>query len=311
MRVESLFSTGFFIWACRLVPRLCLRALGLGRGLTGKGRRAVAVALGLSWMLALGIVSDQIRRGRGLQKPSEEERRRVYSLEWEAIAPEITPVIDALRACGREVRETFDGMQVHQLYACDSDEGPFSDECVREAQQRLHEIEQPADYSLRWYQRNAEARAKRSSHSAACTPASAVPRLRPEKTRFVGGQHGAGAANASVWVSDFSPCGAGQDRFIVYLRHNASLAAAAAAAAPSPLLPRGGGHSAQDQEGPVVGQLGGLAARVRLDHLAYSKARGAGGGVARCSERVQDEVMPVGSAQRRRRTFAVTAPAFE
>jgi hypothetical protein len=283
---------GFLLWACRYLPRLCLRSFGAGRRMSTHGWRSVAAMLALSGILACGIVFDSRQHWLKQDRPSEADRGHVFALEWHTLIPELAPVIEALRACGDLVRESFDEIQVHQLYACDDDEGPFSPACIREASNRLGDIQTPSESALGWYQRHIAARAPRTRPQY-CIPRSDSPRLHPEKVSFLGGEHGHGGANASVWVRDFAPCAGGQDRYIVYLRHNASHSAAAAA---------------QDADGPVVAQLGGLSARFRLDHLEELGGTGAGrkgggaevgvGGLAQCSRHVQHEVAALGRKYR-------------
>lgn len=218
---------GFLPWAVRYLPTICFRSCGHGRRASLQRKRSLVavIVLGGMLVLVLGLLSGVSRRGVRARGLSEDDRSRVFSLEWRTLIPELSPLMEELRECGRQVRETFDNIQIEHLFACDTspEEGPFSPECVKEAQRHLDSIRNPSDEALRWYRRNDEARARRWPHGRPpCKAQTGSHRAYPEQNGFVGHEPVLGGANASVWVGDFAPCATAQDRYIVYLRHNAS-----------------------------------------------------------------------------------------
>lgn len=225
---------GYLLWAIRFLPTLCLRTIGPGRRASSQRKRAFAAAFFLGGLLLLVLGLLVHRRRAAPDRPSEEDRARVFSLEWRTLIPELVPVMAELRACGQQVRESFDGIQVQQLYACDAseEEGPFSPDCVKEAKRHLAIVQNPSDEGLKWYHKNEQARARNWPRGRpGCKMLPGSHRRHIDKNVLVGGERGLSGANASVWMGDFAPCATGQDRYIVYLRHNASHATSADAPA--------------------------------------------------------------------------------
>ena len=62
---------GFLPWACRFLPRLCLRAIGFGkRGATNRKRSVVAVFV-VGATVGFGLVADNYRRNTLLRQTLE------------------------------------------------------------------------------------------------------------------------------------------------------------------------------------------------------------------------------------------------
>ena len=151
------------------------------------------------------------------------DRGRVFSLEWRTLMPELEPVMTALQTCGRQVRESFDDLEVQQFFACDSAPSGSS-ACTEQAKKHLRHVQQPTDEVVRWYKQNEKVRAERWPRGRQpCTSQSGTHTAHHHKQSAVGGA--GGGANASVWLGDFFPCATGQDRYVVYLRSNTSMAA--------------------------------------------------------------------------------------
>ena len=283
---------GYVLWALRYLPTLCLRTIGHGRRASLQRKRAFAAAvfLGGLLLLVLGLIV-RLRRAAP-HRPSEEDRARVFSLEWSTLIPELVPVMAALRACGQQVRESFDDIQVQRLYACDAseEEGPFSPDCVKEAKRHLEIVRHPSDEGLKWYHNNEQARALRWPHGRpGCKVLPGSHRGLSDKNILVGGEWRLGGANASVWMGDFAPCATGQDRYIVYLRHNGSQAAAADAPA-ARVVSRA---ELEDHTGEkVLVVIDGLVLDVSsfLEQVLRGVARGVSRGVARTLKGVARDV---------------------
>ena len=152
------------------------------------------------------------------------DRGRVFSLEWRTLMPELEPVMTALQTCGRQVRESFDDLEVHPFFACDSAPSGSS-ACTEQAKKHLRHVQQPTDEVVKWYKQNEKMRTERWPRGRpSCTSQSGTHTAHHHKQSAVGGA--GGGANASVWLGDFFPCATGQDRYVVYLRSNTSMAAA-------------------------------------------------------------------------------------
>ena len=54
---------GYLPWACRYFPRLCLRALGLGKRAGARGRRTGVAVLVVGSLIVFGLVAEKHRRG--------------------------------------------------------------------------------------------------------------------------------------------------------------------------------------------------------------------------------------------------------
>ena len=314
----AMWQGGGLSWACRVLPQLCLRNLfGCAKPERGSQRRFSVLPVLLvacSCFLGVGLLTLAPSRGaKQLTRPAlllgaapgtpasthhlaattgGEAKRRAqqasdaaasadrgsaFSVEWQRFIPELAATMSVLRDCGQQLRHDFDHLDVEQLYACDASEsrGPLNPECVTEAKRHVKAITEPSQGGLdRYRQRVAARAAKWPRGRPGCSPRTDSFRPLPKFNHHVGEE-----PNASVWVGDFGHCGSGEDRYIIYLRANT---------------------------GEVVGQLGGLSGRFRLDHLTDASILGDGSvnsesrprlgstKLSDCSRRVQKEVENLG-----------------
>jgi hypothetical protein len=165
----------------------------------------------------------------------------VLTVRWLDVFPELAPVMRELAVCAAEIRERFPLVSAPDVYACDAEGGPFGPACAAEAAGHLRAIEEPSERVIAAYRRrDQERRAARRAARGCQQDRRELPF--PQRVAARG-------ANITATVLDARPCGAGPDRFLVRL-----------AGAP-------GAHDDLTGDG-VFAQGGGMAARLRLDHLA-------------------------------------------